>query len=254
MNVYLCEDSLEGIFTAIYEAWESRNGHANNKIQLADHSEIALFCKYITVHPDLEKAKKVTKSIKQKIGMQAYRYIYYMALSNLEEKADVIYRFMILGFHYGSRVMDYLSNETVSTMAKTYKRVSMEGQHYKGFLRFSELSNHILLARIRPNHHILPILAGHFSDRFRQENFMILDESRKVAVVHPAGKQWFLISTELMDEEALKEESEKEEEMKIAWNAFVDNISIKERENLHLQQNMCPLRYREFMPEFNREG
>lgn len=252
-QVYVCEDSLEGIFTAIYEAWASKNGHANNQIQLQHDSDIALFCSYISIQPDSEKAEKVTKAIKKKIGNVAYRYIYYMALSDRTDKADVIYRFMILGFHYGSEVMDYLSNDAVSAISKTYKRVSMEGHHYKGFLRFEELSNHILLGRVRPENNILPVLAEHFSDRFQSENFIILDEKRQIAVVHPEGKRWFMISTELMDASQLENVSEREAEMQGAWNAFFENISIKERENLHLQQNMCPLRYREFMPEF-KEG
>ena len=29
MYVFLCEDSPEGIFTGVYDAWESRLGHNN---------------------------------------------------------------------------------------------------------------------------------------------------------------------------------------------------------------------------------
>ena len=253
IQVYVCEDSIEGIFTAIYDAWASKRGHVNNKIQLEHNTEIALFCSYLSVKPDLEKAEKVTRSIKQKIGLEAYRYIYYMALSNRDDKADAIYRFMILGFHYGSQVMDHLSNDAVNLMAKTYKRVSMERHRYTGFVRFEELSNHILVSKIRPENNILPILAPHFVDRFSSENFMIIDESRQMAVVHPARKQWFILSMELMDQNVLEEVSEREKEMKGAWATFVEHISIKEREHLKLQQNMCPLRYREFMPEFKKE-
>ena len=46
IQVYVCEDSIEGIFTAIYDAWASKRGHVNNKIQLEHNTEIALFCSY----------------------------------------------------------------------------------------------------------------------------------------------------------------------------------------------------------------
>ena len=173
-----------------------------------------------------------------------------MAMSNSIEKADVIYRFLILGLHYGPSVMNFLSNDIVSTISKMYKKVSMEAHHYRGFIRFSELSNGVFCSRIRPDHNLLTMISPHFADRFPQENWMIIDEGRNIAVVHPAHKAWFLIDMGLVDEELLGEETEKEKEMQQSFRTFVENISIKERENYHLQRNMCPIRYREFMPEF----
>ena len=38
------------------------------------------------------------------------------------------------------------------------------------------------------------------------------------------------------------------------WKTFVDNISIKERENKKLQQNNIPLHFRTYMPEFQHNG
>lgn len=253
-HIYLCEDSIEGIFTAIYTAWASGYGHANNYIQINDEREMQLFSEYIIVVPDPTLSMKVTNSIRNKIGHDAYRFVYHMVVSNVKEKADIIYRFMILGFHYGPKVMDYLSNEYVSAICKTYRKVNFEAHHYKGFVRFSELSSHIMCSRIRPDHNILTLIAPHFADRLPLENWMIIDEGRQIAAVHPANKAWFLVSTNSMDNSLLTAESEKEKRMKDVWNTFVDSISIKERENLKLQRNMCPLRYREFMPEFQKEN
>ena len=35
MTIFLCDDTMEGIFTAVYDAWASRLGHANVKLQVA---------------------------------------------------------------------------------------------------------------------------------------------------------------------------------------------------------------------------
>ena len=35
-HIYLCEDSAEGIFSAIYKAYEDRYGHANNEIRIEE--------------------------------------------------------------------------------------------------------------------------------------------------------------------------------------------------------------------------
>lgn len=34
MTVFLCEDSVCGILTGVYDAWDSRLGHANVKLAL----------------------------------------------------------------------------------------------------------------------------------------------------------------------------------------------------------------------------
>lgn len=251
-HIYLCEDSVEGIFSAIYAAWSSGYGHANIYIQINEEREMQLFSKYITVKSDAALSLKVTDSIKNKIGPEAYRYVYHMVVSNVKEKADICYRFLILGFHYGPAVLDFLSNEYVSAICKTYRKVNFEAHHYKGFVRFTELSNRIMCSRIRPDHNIITLIAPHFADRLPLENWILIDEGRELAAVHPAGKAWFLISTKALEQSILTEETEKEKSMREAWDTFVGSISIRERENLKLQRNLCPLRYREFMPEFQK--
>ena len=53
-------------------------------------------------------------------------------------------------------------------------------------------------------------------------------------------------------EARLEEDNIKAEEM---WKAFVENISITERENRKLQRNNIPLHFRTYLPEFQiREG
>ncbi len=253
IHIYVCEDQIESIFTAVYDAWSSGYGHQYNRILVGPILNFELFAKYITVTADAEKSRKVTNSIKKKIGEEAYTGVYDMAISNREDKAEVIYRFLILGFHYGHKVMNYLSNDYVSAITKTMKTVWNETHHYYGFVRFSELSNGILMSQIRPKNNILTLIAPHFADRLQQENFMIIDEGRQIAVVHPAHKKWFMVALSMIDPRLIEEHSKKEETMSNAWSVFVESISIKERENYNLQRNMLPIRFREYMPEFQEE-
>ena len=252
--IYLCEDSIEGIFTAIYQAWASKHGHKNNRIQIDKGLNYELFCEYIRVEPDEDLAMKVTKSIRKQLGSEVYEAVYSTAMSDYEGKEDVLYRFLIIAFHVGPSVIDMLSEESVGTVMKVRQRVWYEKHHFLGFLRFEELENTILCSRIRPKCNILTLVAPHFTDRLQNENFIIIDEGRQIAVVHPANKNWFLMDAALLDKEYLSKVSEKEELMKQSFATFVESISIKPRENKKLQRNMCPLRFREFMPEFQSKG
>ena len=72
MTVYICEDSLDGILCGVYDAWMSRKGHAQVKLQLDGWFEQELFTEYLTVPREMENAEKVVKSIRQKISEESY--------------------------------------------------------------------------------------------------------------------------------------------------------------------------------------
>ena len=89
----------------------------------------------------------------------------------------------------------------------------------------------------------------HFSDRLPMENFVIYDEKRSLFGIHPAGRQWYLLCG---DEEIkpLLNLSEEEKKYQAFFKHFCETIAIRERRNLKLQRNMLPLRFREYMIEF----
>ena len=102
--IYRCEDSAEGIFTAIYDAWASTHTHAENRIEvdMEENSMMTLFSEYITVIPDQEKSRKVQRSIRSRISDEAYDMVMKTVLSQEPEKGEVIYRFLIWGITYVS--------------------------------------------------------------------------------------------------------------------------------------------------------
>ena len=46
MRGYLCEDSLEGIFTGIYDAWASGLGHDGVRVLMKNQYEPEFFMEY----------------------------------------------------------------------------------------------------------------------------------------------------------------------------------------------------------------
>jgi len=253
-RIYLCENSIDGIFTAIYQAWNSRYGHNNNKIEEKSednhYSSLELFSEYIQVDTDYDLAFKVSRSIKEKISEEAYQMLCRVALSNHQGKADLIYRFMILGFHMGAKIMNHLSDESVGNVYKINRNVNYEAHHFLGFLRFSEQESGLLTAVIHPKNNVLTLIAPHFEDRLPEERFVIYDANRKVAALHMPGKPWILVEAQKFEISKLKDYSYEEDEYQILWKAFVQHIAIKERTNMKLQRNMLPIRFRADMTEF----
>lgn len=251
--ILCCEDSIESIFTAIYDAWASKHGHNNIKIEvkgLSSCSDLELFANYINVETDDEKAEKVISSIPKKISPQAFDMVMKAAITDCEDKADVIYHFLVRGFAIGAKVIDYLTDDYVMKLFQMNRNVGNEVHLYKGFLRFEELLHGIMMARFEPKNDIAAILAPHFSDRFPNGNYMILDIKRRHAAVCASGNQFVMISLTEEQMNHLLEISSEEEEIKQCWKTFFKSVTINERINYKLQRNNIPIHYRKYMLEF----
>lgn len=251
MTVYRCEDSLESIFTAIYLAYEERRDHMDTCINLTD--EPVLFAEDVYVTPDQEKIKKVMRSLYRIFGEKDYMSLCMALASQDEGKAQAVYRTVVDGISAGRRpghLFDNLASDEVHHAFSLARLVGREIGHLREFVRFQELENGVLCAKISPENNVAAFLMPHFSDRLPQENFMIYDVLRGIFAIHPAGKQWYLFYGGEQEEEFSFEVSAGEQAYQELFKYFCHKIAIEERKNLKLQQNMLPLRFRKNMTEF----
>lgn len=250
--VYLCEDSLEGILSAVYRAYEERHGHRANEIRIRRTGfNQELFCEYIYVETDLERAVKVARTVQREISGQAYGFLQRAAVSCFPEKADAIYRFIIYGLHKGEKILDCLTLPFMQTLYEIEKKVGNEICHWKEFLRFQELADGSLFARINPKSDLLPWLADHFSDRYSGEDWIIADTVHRTVLIHRREKGCLYAAMEEVDFDELSlQYSAEEKDMQRLWKLFVDTIAIKERKNLDLQRQLLPLWFRRYMEEY----
>lgn len=255
MTIFVCEDSLDGILTGVYEAWDSRLGHENVRLQTEAEGTLELFCQYRPVRRDLEKAEKVLRTVRQRMGEKAREAVCYAAACTDERKADAIYRLIVLGLSMadGTKAVDCLQNPAVLLVEKLRYRAWHEAERMLGFLRFEELENGVLYARMEPPYAVLPLIAPHFADRLYQENWIIHDLRRGQAAVHRAGGGWFLTEAEALSALEKEGRSGTEQEFQKLWQAFCSSIAIEERRNPRCQQNLLPLRFRPYMTEFGAD-
>ena len=251
-TVYLCEDSVEGILSGVYAAWMSRKGHANVKLGLMDAQDtMELFCQYAEVPADAVNAGKVVQAIREKISEEAYMAVYKAALSKEADRADRIYRFLIYGFHIGANIVHMIQIPEVYEIFRICRHMDNEIHLLTGFVRFVEMEGGLLVSRIGPKNDVLIFLAPHFSDRLSGENWVLYDENRKKAVLHPAFRPWFLVDLISSEWENRLNKAEEEDEYEQLFKSFRKSISIRERTNPVCQSNHMPLRYRPYMPEFS---
>ncbi len=261
MTVYRCEDSLEGIFTAIYLAYEEKRDHKDTRISLND--EPMLFAEDIQVTPDWEKTRKVMNTLNRRFGESDYLNLCRALAAEDEDKAQAVYRTVVDGLEKKVKeghLFDNLADDNVNRALALSINTRREIHHLRGFVRFQELENGMLYSKIGPKNNILTFLMPHFSDRLPIENFVLYDERRNLFGIHPAGKQWILFcgeeGTGRGDSSGAEKRlgeiglSEKELQYQALFRSFCRAITIEGRRNAELQRNMLPLRFREYMFEF----
>lgn len=261
-TVFCCEDSIEGILTGVYDAYASRLGHENCKLSI-DETEYELFCSYRKVIPSADKTAKVIRTLKKEFGEDNFQRICYGMASCEKDKANAVYKTIVVGLKkkLGYRVFEHLADPYVMRLFALQRNVGFELMHWRGFVRFKELENGILISVFNPKNQILPLLMPHFADRFPLENFLLYDEGRNLAGIHYARKQagdtdvvtetdWLLMEPEFFDRELAEQISEDEKYYQELFKAFQKTIEIKARINPKLQMQMLPLRFRGNMTEF----
>lgn len=252
-EIYLiCEDSIEGVFTGIYDAYALKTGHEHTHIQIGEVDNYHLFAFYRNIIPDLVKTKKVIQTIIKRLGTETYLNLCRALSTEDAGKGQAVYKTVVSGITggYGRHVLENRTDPDIGLVCKLSGSAWNEIHRMMEFIRFEELKQGILFSRIGPKCNVVSFVMPHFADRMPLENFIIYDEKRGIFGVHPAKGEWYLRS----GEEALDEEnivlSGKEEDFRELFTMFCRTIAIKDRTNKGLQRQMLPLKYRDYMVEF----
>lgn len=252
MYIYVCEDSIESKLTCIYDAWEmaTKVGHANVKLLVGPIYMNTLFDELVYVESDSDKASRVSQSISKKISPDAYISVYYALLSHEEDALDSAYRFLIIAFKMGSEALLALNSPQNMRIMELRRRVGNEIHSFVEFVRFNSVDNKVYISHIEPKSDVVEMVGRHFADRMPSEYWMIIDDNRHYAVIHPKdGENYVRLFS---DEEfsRLKLSEDYNDSYTDMWKTFFDAIAIRERENRRCQMNHIPLWMRKHVVEF----
>lgn len=239
--------------TCIYDAWSYALDHGHGALRLEREPiyQQSLFDEYVHVDADREKTEKVVRSIKMQISGQAYMYVFYASLSEEADALQAIYNFLRVGFAVGNQVCVMYANPHVMRMLELKRRIGNESHYFREFARFTSLDNRVYVCHIEPKNNVALLVGEHFADRMPSEHWMIVDDRRKLAVVHPKDEENYM--RYLTEEEfaVLSQTEAYEDRYTDMWRSFFKAISIKERENIACQRNMFPIWMRKHAVEFD---
>ncbi len=261
-----CEDSLEGIFTAIYDAFVYKNRMEQpytDSIQIAigEGGNLSLFAREISVVTDADKVYKTVHTIQNRLGYSVYDTLLCALCHFAEDRGSAVLGYLVRAFAKGKSVSEHLSDPYVMRVMELSRKVCNERQRFYGFLRFQLVpmgqldglaeagaipggEKGILWAQMEPKCNLVPLMMEHFSDRYPNEHFIIYDPIRKLAAVHEAYHACVLVMGQ--DLSLSRGEGDYIEEL---WKHYFASVEIKARHNERCQQNMMPVWHRKHMPE-----
>lgn len=245
-RIYVYDGNYIALLSLILELIK-RNIKPDN-IKMDDY-EASLFDEVINLQVDLDM--DILKKMKKSFGSYAINAMYYVYLSEEDNKELLLYYFFLNALKYHKDITFRRDLKCVSEVLRISQYVMHEGHRMKGFLRFKELENKVLYAEMEPTNDVILLVSHHFQKRLKNEYFIIKDVKRRILSIY--DKKKFVIVPEnsfILDTDVLSDE---EREMEELWKIFYRTIGIVERKNDRCRMNFMPKKYWKHMLEVEDE-
>lgn len=251
--IYVTDGSLEGLLCAVFEWFERKPGRVILTIE--QYFQPDAFTPAQRVTSESKKADRVWKGLQGKLPAVWMRRFYCTFLSELPAAAHHLFEFACYVFSNPAGAENNYGNEHVLKLSQTATMVEREKHRMEAFIRFQKLADGIFYCGIEPDFNVLPLVTGHFKNRYADQKWIIYDIRRHY------GIHYDLIKTEeiqlcAQDENDLKSlSSEKlsteESEYAVLWKNYFNSTNIAARKNTRLHLRHVPKRYWKYLTEKN---
>ncbi len=177
--IVVYDGSFESFLTVIYEVYYSKL-HITQIT--TSKPESLLDDEILIIEYDETKSLKVLDALKQKFEKKYFETILNTFMCDSESFEMELLAYIILGFR-DQKELENINHHCVFYIINLQKEFFRLYHRMGGFLRFEELDDGTLYARIDVKFNILYFLGKHFCKRFNNQDFIIHDTRRKLAFV-----------------------------------------------------------------------
>ncbi len=246
MTVYLCDDTPDGFYSAVFRAYGDKNTDADVSTLAAYQGTLDTV--FVRVQTDAAHALRVKNAVCRCGGYKACKDVESALRSDCPEKAGIAFRYVKRLLKEKRDISRCYSFDEVMPFGTLVDKVWTERHRFTGFLRFEETAGGILYAAYTPDNDITDILAPHFVRRLNMP-FVIHDKRRgRFAVWN--GKELADFYTDAAPDIKL---SDAEKQIESLWKGYFKAVDLKERPHKKQQDGYLPRRYRKNMCEFGED-
>ena len=238
--IYFYDGSKEAFLTALAAAFCD-----DDAVLTSGNKQLTLGQQTVFVTADLARAEKIKKRLLT-FDRSCMKDLDYFLRSGDKDKDATAFRYFRLLARKKQPVRGMFAEPAVVAAAECIRRITVELDHMRGFIRFMESASGALYAPFSPDHDIVDLLMPHFCARLVNYPFVLHDIARKKAGVYDGAHIFFapLERTEVVlsaDEAAWQD----------LWRDYYKSVNIPERERLKQMRQYLPVRYRKHMTEFH---
>ncbi|AXX89944.1 DNA metabolism protein [Arcobacter suis] len=240
--ILVYDGTFEGFLSLVYEVYYKKLKPI--KIYKTLPNEI-VFEEIKIIETSLINSIKVLDAIKAKFPKEILEKILNIFMCDSKEFEMALLEYIIIGFKEVKQLFN-INLESIFYLNNLEKELFKNVHKMTGFVRFEELENGSLYAKVESKFNVLYFLGKHFLKRFNNQNFIIHDLNRKLAFVK-IENDFSVQKVAFFDEPNY---SSNEQKFQKLWKSFFSGVTLKERINPKLQRQLVPLLYRTYMNEF----
>lgn len=244
MTTLLYDGSFEGFLTAVFRGY--RDKISDLRLRKVAEGTTSLFGESILIDTDLEQSGRVWAGLNAQTSAATAKAFYCNYLAELPEEEDNMLEFLRYLFASGKDVSQDFSHPAVLRVSQVAKMVGREKHRMEAFVRFRLTEEGLFHASIEPDFNVLPLIDAHFSNRYADQRWLILDTRRGYGLYYDLEK-----TTLVYDQTELQKNhfASGEESYQRLWRSYFHSTNISERRNMKLHLQHVPLRYWKYLSE-----
>lgn len=248
--IYVFDETLEGLLTAVFEWFERKPGEVTLKTEQTHQPGI--FERSLTIISNRDKADRVWKGLSQRLDKIGMRKVYCTYLSDLADNYNTLFQFICYLFMHPAGAGEDYGNKYVLTVAQIARKVEREKHRMEAFIRFQHTADGIFYCGIDPDFNVLPLIVNHFKNRYTDQKWIIYDLKRHYGLFYDLYKvEEIKIDVPLanLKQPASNALNEKEELYANLWKDYFKSTNIESRKNTKLHVQHVPKRYWKYLTE-----
>lgn len=255
MVVYRFDGSFDGLLTAVFDSFRRKDG----AVELCRAgTPLPLFCDSVhEVVTDAPKAARVWAKLCRVLSRGACGALATAFLTDDARFPAQAFAFVCRAVTSEVSVESDFSDPSVLAVLKECRRVRGEAHRLLQFVRFQKAADGTYFAMVEPLFDVLPMVIGHFCDRFADQRFVIYDRARDYGFYCDGSdvRRMRLSSSGCLASGMLPDDRLDEEEClcERMWRAYFNSVAIRERRNPRKQRQDMPVRYWKYLTEMNGE-
>lgn len=250
---FVYDRTWEGMLTAVFDAFSRRCFPIGF---LGEDDTVPLFASVHRVVTDEGRAGRVARALRQKLSGNAVTCLAASLYSGLPELDLHLFRYVCKAVKADRSIETDFADPDVLFVTNTCRKVYRERLRMMQFVRFQKTADGTYFSMVEPDYDVLPLIVPHFSDRFREERWLIFDRRRRygyyyadhrpVRVTFGGDDAVFRLPDGRLTPEMRDGDEQWYQDL---WRTYFKAVCIRERLNPRKHKKDLPVRYWKYLTE-----